>query len=522
MIRFFFNLTKKLKVKDPAAASVTLLLLAFAVRFLLLLEPQIISNDSMFYIRMAKNLLSGNTADMNTYSFFSIHPYFLAVMHRFIPDWELAGRIVSVIFGSVAVVPLYLLISSILSKKIGFITGLLYIFGPRLVEYSTDILRESALWMFLLFALYLAFEAIAKKRSWYLVPASICAGLALGIKVEGFAIFPIVVLWIGYAVCSGEIDYKRGMLYCGIFLLTVPVFSLCGLLIVKPGLLYWAGGKFVEKFSMLLRANAIPAPGLAPVLPQIVESQLELLQDYKYLVFPVEVIFKTLKSITLIPALLLMAGISMRKTVRFSKREIYILIWLFVFFIIGIGYLRGTYYFGTRHGLLLGIPALSFAAIGLVELSERVIEFIQRFRVLRQIKGRLFVFSLAVCLMLFVQAGISLSREDKMGMKAAGLELRSRGYGHTKMLVQPGLQRLAFYADASYDVLPGRIAPKDIETLMRAGKASLLVTDLNTIWMISPGFRENIDPEIYQKIELERLPKKRSYLFGIYKLKNTP
>ncbi|MEN6615556.1 MAG: glycosyltransferase family 39 protein, partial [Syntrophorhabdus sp.] len=461
----FMTLKTKAMSGNPVISSAILLCLALMVRCVLLLEPQIISNDSMFYITMAKNVISGHIADMNTWGFFSIHPYLLAVMHRFIPDWELGGRIMSVLFGSIAVVPLYLLISSILSRKIGFVTGLLYIFGPRIVEFSTDILRESALWMFLLFALYLVFRAISHKKSWYLVPAAICAGLAIGTKVEGFAIFPIATLWIGYALFTGEIRYRRALIYCGIFFLTIPVFFIVGSTIVKPGLIYWAAGKFVQKFSVLL--HTVPPIGPAPALPQTIQNQVDLLQSYKYVIFPIEIIFKTLKSLTLVPVVLLMGGIFMRKKVPFSRKEVYLFIWIFVFFITGLVYLRGTYYFGTRHGLLLGIPALSFAAIGLIELGERIIDFIQRFGLMQQLRQRIVVFTVVVCIILFGQTAFSLSREDKLDMKITGLELRSRGYAATKMLVQPGLQRLAFYADANYEVLPERIAPKAIQTLMK-------------------------------------------------------
>ena len=521
----YLYLRDKVRRNDTLTLCSILFLVSFALRLLVLYQPQIVSNDSLFYVMLAKSVASGNYEAIGNFTFFSIHPFLIALCQKIIPDWEMAGRMVSLLCGTFAVIPLFLLFSMAFDKRTAFIAGLLYAFGPRFVEYSTDILRESTFWFFSASALYLALKGIKKRKIQYFLFSSIVSIISFATRVEGLALFPVASLWILYAFVSKELSLRRTVLYLVTFLFAIPVIVITVIAFLGDGTLLSLAMKTGHKFSLIMESGTagIMASIDADVLRQMPSGPkllLELAEDHKYMLFAIEIIFKTFKSMTIIPVLLLLAGIFFRKALPFSKRELYMLIWIAVLFVVSICYMRGTYYFSTRHGLLIGMPALLWSAIGLLELKTRLAGLIEKTNFINELWKPFtpLVVSFIVFVALFSQALVSSVKDDKMDLKITGIELKEKGYGKHVMLVQPGLHRIAFYAGSEYAMMPERLPPDRIAGLMKEKKADILIVDLDSIESVSPDFNNSIDKKRFKRIEVIRKPRKPGYSLAVYKL----
>jgi hypothetical protein len=66
----------------------------------------VISNDGIGYVYAARGLASGNIGSLTCNGFYVL---LIWIFSFFTPNFEIAGRLVSVLFGSFLVVPLYLL-----------------------------------------------------------------------------------------------------------------------------------------------------------------------------------------------------------------------------------------------------------------------------------------------------------------------------------------------------------------------------------------------------------------------------
>lgn len=512
--------------RDMIILSAIFFIAALAVRFWILLQGSIISNDALYYVLLAKSIGSGTFEQLSGFSFFSIHPFFVFLAHKIIPDWELAGKVVSLLCGSLAVVPLLILFSKLAGKRIAMVAALLYVLGPRFVEYSTDILRESTFWLFSLTALCFVWKAIDRKRIIYIVLAAIFVGLSCATKIEGLALFPIIVLWVCCALLTKTISARTAFGHLIVFILIIPLFGVLALLMTDSGSWSWAVSRFVQKVAFLLEGNgAAPSStmdsGVLMNMPSGSVLLFELAQKYKYLLFCVEIIFKSLKSLTLIPVFLVLAGLFFRKNVRLFEKEVYVIIWLGVFFVVSLYYMRGTSYFGTRHGLLLGIPALIWAGTGFLEVKDRVVGFMERLVGSRRaaMTTSVVVFCL-VFVILFAQTIMTAGKEDKMALKITGIELKRKGYADSIMLVQSNLHRLAFYADSQFVMMPDRMSSDSVIETMRANNASILVVDLTSIDSAVTDFRVLAESKYFERITLEDRPKEKGYALAAYKLKD--
>ena len=106
-----------------------LLAIAFILRIFLVIFPEVIYSDGTEYIRYAKQLLSGNWGGSKAPP---VYPVLIALASRWIPNFELAGIWVSVIFGTLAVIPVFYLGKRIFNEKVGILSALFAMVGSRM------------------------------------------------------------------------------------------------------------------------------------------------------------------------------------------------------------------------------------------------------------------------------------------------------------------------------------------------------------------------------------------------------
>ena len=109
---------EKQMIKQERIIMLLLFAVAMIVRLWFLPTYRVISADGIGYISVAKELMRGSA------SFWSanhppVYPALIAFAGLFVPDMELAGRLVSIFMGSLLVVPLYLLGRDLFSREIG-------------------------------------------------------------------------------------------------------------------------------------------------------------------------------------------------------------------------------------------------------------------------------------------------------------------------------------------------------------------------------------------------------------------
>ena len=94
---------------------ILLLFIAFALRLVLLLQPEVIHNDGTDYISHAKEVLAGNWMGGRSGP---VYPALIALAYTtLIRNYELAGILVSVIFGTLLVLPVFYLGKEIFERE---------------------------------------------------------------------------------------------------------------------------------------------------------------------------------------------------------------------------------------------------------------------------------------------------------------------------------------------------------------------------------------------------------------------
>lgn len=181
---------------------IAFLLRLYASKFHIIMVPDY---DGLAYIEMAKN-----AADGQLFSGIGYHPFYswlIAIANIWVKDYQWAGMLISIIFGSCTVGIVFLLTKTLFDLKTGLISALLLALFSSHVLVSTLVLSETTFTLLIYLGLYLGWS-IYESKTWI---SGILFGIVMGFayltRPEGLLIFISIFLFLSVLSYSKK-DYK--------------------------------------------------------------------------------------------------------------------------------------------------------------------------------------------------------------------------------------------------------------------------------------------------------------------------
>lgn len=497
---------------------------AFAVRFYLAFFSNIITPDGLMYIKTARLIETGESKRLTEFTFIHLYPYLVLLAHKIFPDWETAGRMVSVMMGSLAAVPLFLLVKGMFGARIASITALFYIINPRLADYSADVLREPTFWFFSITALWLAWEGMSRRNLIWIILSNVSTALAAFARIEGVAIFVVVLFWIAWYFLKTKPDAKKLFLYLFVYIFTLPVLLSPFIFLFSEVFAKWDFGFTLTKIWLLITSKSsealdLPHDTIRTVRPELV-TFLELAKSHKYVIFISDILLKLVKSLNVAFFFLAIIGIFGRRNVAYNKNEIPIAIWFGIFFLTAFLYVAKVYYFSTRHGTLPAFPMLIWAGIGFIELKEQICSWIRKIYPSASLAKHMTAILILAILIAILPKTLSPGGYEKRELKAAGIQLKAKGYSGVIFAGEPGLYRVAFYAGSEFIPFPFVKTAEELAGLMRENKAGFLILDEKTDNASYKNIRNSLHDSVFEKVDLPEIGRYREYALSLYRLKD--
>lgn len=187
-------------------------MLALAVRIAAVLTRPMIEMDEVSYVRMAQNLAASRgpleITGLDSTNFSPLLPLLIAGVAAVVRDPVVSAYIVSVVFGSLLLVPVFLLGKEFAGSRIGLMAAALAAVMPIFVDHSSRIYSENVFIFFLLLAIVFARHMLQGCR----IPCSTLAGAALGAAYLAnpsalFYLFLFVALAIVVALRRGILTH---------------------------------------------------------------------------------------------------------------------------------------------------------------------------------------------------------------------------------------------------------------------------------------------------------------------------
>lgn len=483
-----------------------LFLVTLASRVFLVLTARGIADDGCAYGRLAKEIARGNFYEAFSPTLPPLFPVFTAGASYIFRDFELSGRMVSCLFGSLTVFPLFFLVKNIFDRKIALMTVLFFIVHPYLSQASGEVLTE-ALYFFLITSIAsLSWIAIQKRRGTLFLVVGLLLSLAFLTRFEGFTLIFLVLGWmwlINLPKIRTGIRWKFiSSFFC---LITFIAVSLPYLFFVHQETGRWQicphQEKYVDTFFKPTGDNQTPLQKAGSVLKRKISAKVP------------QIPFFLAKAYHPVFLLLLFFGVIRRKRFKgFEIGEAYIL----SFILLRIAVLVVSAGINERYLYAFVPMALCWAGTGFWEIDYRLQEKFKD-KSLSVGRGRVSSFSiiiLVVVMAICLPRGLRPIRGHRAIQREVGHWLKENA-GQKEFIVVASSPQESFHAGAKWYELKGKTYAEVINNAREKG-ADFIIIDKD-IDKICPDFRDSVkadDLEIFTK-EFEKSHKK----IVIYKLK---
>jgi 4-amino-4-deoxy-L-arabinose transferase-like glycosyltransferase len=225
-----FVLKNLRNLKRDVVLVTILFLVAFGIRLYFLQFFRVISADGTSYATIARAFIRGEGLGGSIH-FPPFYPILVGLMNLVVPDIELSGRLVSMIMGSLIVVPVYLLGIEFFNRRAGVLAALLAISWPSLRSWSGEVMSQATYVTLALLGAYLFWRAYRSGSVVLSAAAGVVAACSYLTRPEGFilaaAVTPFLVAGV---VLSGVPKRQIALLavigWAAFFCVAFPYLSL--------------------------------------------------------------------------------------------------------------------------------------------------------------------------------------------------------------------------------------------------------------------------------------------------------
>ena len=165
------------KVEKGARYLILILLLGLAARLVTILTASAIELDGISYVLIAEALARGAFGEAIKAVFSPFYPLFIAIGHVFVDDWELAGRIVSLVFGLLLIYVSYFLFKRLVGEKKALYGCFMLAVHPYLTRYSGQVLSESLAVFLFTITVFFFYRGWSEEKGLYVTLSGCFLGL---------------------------------------------------------------------------------------------------------------------------------------------------------------------------------------------------------------------------------------------------------------------------------------------------------------------------------------------------------
>ena len=192
--------------------------LGFLLRLYVVLNAVTIPTDGAGYLHYAEFFASYDFSSGLNSVFPPLYPVMVALFSKIIPDFETAGRTVSLIFGTLVIPVVFCLGRSVYDERVGLVAAFFVAIHPYLVRYSGDTLTEGTYYFIAAVVTLFGLKAVLQRSYGAIFLAGFFSALAYLTRPEGAAFMGLISVWLVlYKISRIRTDYltRLGLLASG-------------------------------------------------------------------------------------------------------------------------------------------------------------------------------------------------------------------------------------------------------------------------------------------------------------------
>lgn len=487
-------------IKDEKFDLILLLLVSLFLSLYLFIRTYVISMDGAFqYIPIAKDFVSGDYGKAFGHNQQPLYSFIVSLASRFVSDYELAGKLVSSIFGILLIFPVYFLGKRMFDQKIAFFSALFLAVHPYIRRFSADVLKESTYLFFLATAIWFAWRTIQGEKKYLYLFIPLFSALTYLVRPDGFEVLAVVFFYILF-IKKFSPSKEKWTIILFLFLSSALLFL--------PYLIHLKETTGVWTLSRTKTISGFLGLGVASGEVSLIHR---IPYSFKTLNFEIFATFHPLY------VLLLAVGLFKRVFSHFKDGETFLTSLFILHYLVSFSLILNLSLFSGRHVLPLLIFSIFWIGEGFNAVYHWTYRKIESLNLLPQMESKrksVFVWMILLVLVLAIVLPKTLKpqRYERLPEKWAGIWISDQ-YGKGMTLFTT-VHRVAYYADWNYEYIDFKKDKLDkVKTLMAERKALYLVIRGREI-IEFPEVTENIKRDF---IEVNRFEGKGMEKVIIYK-----
>jgi hypothetical protein len=424
------------------------------------------------YVPIAKDFASGFFRKALSHNQQPLYSLIVAFVSRWVPDFELAGKLVSSILGILLVIPVYFLGKRIFEEKIVLLSSFFLVIHPYIRRFSADVLKESTFLFFFGTAIWYAWKTIQDEKKYPYLFIPIFSVLAYLVRPDGIEVLLVVFFYLLFVKKFNIPGRKRAVVL--LLILSSVVLLLPYLFYLKEVRSEWTFGKAKSIVEML--GLGMPKDEV-PFADKILYSLKKLNLDILAIFHPVYI-------------LLLMIGLLKSIFSRLRAGEGFLISLGCLHYVIlflmalnttewgGDGATR-TVLLSGRHVLPLLLISIYWVGEGFLTVYQWVFKWVESSRLFPLLKSKdksLMVLGGLLFLMVAIVLPKTMKpqRYERLPEKWAGVWIKNQS--EKGVTVFTNMPRVAYYANGNYEYIDLRkSAFHEVRASMMGRKVSYLV-----------------------------------------------
>ena len=211
---------------------------AFLIRFLLISQDSVIEFDGVYYATLGERIISGDFYGGISAYWSPLYCFFIGISSPFFQNSESAGRFVSIVAGTLLIIPVYFLIRDFFGQLPAYFGTILVVIHPMLIRSSLSVMTEPVYTLIFTTIMLTGWHALRKGKALIFFLTGLLFGSAYLIKPEAIGFVGLFfVLTLGAKFFRPNLAFRTLLKGYSLLILGFAIFLLpyVGLLHQKTG-----------------------------------------------------------------------------------------------------------------------------------------------------------------------------------------------------------------------------------------------------------------------------------------------
>ena len=191
-------------ISHPTRSLCLILGVSTGIKLVLLVMFDTINPDAVRYVNAAHELLRGDFHEAFSHDKMLAFTWLLGLTHLLVPDWFLAGKLLSALPLVLVTLPLYLMARDLFGVRAALAACLIFSVNPYDNSLATEVIKGPLFLLCIVTSLWLVVRGLRNGRWHNLLAASLLGLLATLFRVEGVVYLVTVIVMLSAWACFGS------------------------------------------------------------------------------------------------------------------------------------------------------------------------------------------------------------------------------------------------------------------------------------------------------------------------------